>query len=104
VAVRTLADVRRVVDSAPFQGVALTPDTRLYITFLSLPEESRPDFAYESPEGDLTIRRISLGEVASSVVLSPRRGTTDLMRLIDKEFGATVTTRNWDTVGKVLKA
>ena len=104
VAVRTLADVRRLVDSAPFQAVVLTPDTRLYITFLSRPEESRPDFAYESPEGDLMIRRISPGEVAGTVVLSPRRGSTELMKLIDKEFGPTVTTRNWDTVGKVLKA
>jgi uncharacterized protein (DUF1697 family) len=102
VAVRTVADLQRLVASDPFLNVNATPDTRLYITFLSQPEKGRPDFAYESPEGDLTIRRISAGEVAGTVVLSPGRGTTELMQLLEKEFGPAVTTRNWDTLSKVV--
>jgi uncharacterized protein (DUF1697 family) len=101
-AVRTMADVRRLVESDPFARVPANPDTRLYITFLSQPEKGRPDFAYESPEGGLTIRRISAGEVAGTVILSPGRGTTELMQLLEKEFGAAVTTRNWDTLRKVV--
>ncbi len=104
VSVRTIVDIRRLVDSDPFRDLAPTPSTRLYITFLSRPEEGRLDFVYESPNRDLTIRRISPGEVAGTVVLSPGRGTTDLMKLLDKEFGPTVTTRNWDTLVKVAKA
>lgn len=104
VTVRTMGDLRHLVDSDPFKDVTLTPDTRLYITFLSQPVKSRPDFAYESPEGDLTIRRISPGEVAGMVVLSSGHGTTELMALLDKQFGAAVTTRNWDTINKVMKA
>jgi len=102
VAVRTMADVARLVDANPFRDVSATPATRLYITFLSQPEKGRPDFAYESPEGDLTIRRISAGEVAGSVALSPGRGTTELMQLLEKEFGRAVTTRNWDTLRKMV--
>ena len=104
VTVRTRGDLRRLVDSDPFNGVTRTPDTRLYITFLSQPAKSRPDFAYESPRGGLTIRRISPGEVAGMVILSPGHGTTELMALLDKEFGAAITTRSWDTIEKVMKA
>jgi len=81
VALRTVADLQRLVDSHPFQGVAMTPDARLYVTFLSDPAESRPDFAYDAPEGDLRIVRVGPGEVCSVLTLSPARGTTELMAL-----------------------
>jgi len=102
VALRTVADLQRLVDSDPFKGVAITPDTRLYVTFLSDPAKSRPDFAYDAPEGDLRIVRVGPGEVCSMLTLSPARGTTELMALLEREFGGGVTTRNWNTVGKVL--
>jgi uncharacterized protein (DUF1697 family) len=103
VALRTVADLQRLVDSDPFKGVATTPDTRLYVTFLSDPAKSRPDFTYDAPEGDLRIVRIGPGEVCSVLALSPARGTTDLMALLEREFGGGVTTRNWNTVGKMLE-
>ena len=102
VALRTVADLQRLVDSDPFKGVAMTPDARLYVTFLSDPAKSRPDFAYDAPEGDLRIVRVGPGEVCSMLTLSPARGTTELMALLEREFGGGVTTRNWNTVGKVL--
>lgn len=102
VTVRTPAELRRLVNANPFSGVTRSPDTRLYITFLSRPVGSARDFAYDSPAGDMTIRMISSSEVASTVVLSSRMGTTDLMVILDREFGNTVTTRNWDTIMKVV--
>ena len=102
VALRTTADLQRLVESDPFKGVAMTPDTRLYVTFLSDPAKSRPDFSYSAPEGDLRIVRVGPGEVCSVLTLSPARGTTDLMALLEREFGGSVTTRNWNTIGKVL--
>ena len=103
VALRTVADLQRLVDSDPFKGVAITPDTRLYVTFLADPAKSRSDFTYDAPEGDLRIVRVAPGEVCSVLTLSPARGTTKLMALLEKEFGGGVTTRNWNTVGKVLE-
>ncbi len=101
-ALRALADLQRLVDSEPFKGVPITPDTRLYVTFLSDPAKSRPDFTYSAPEGDLRIARVGPGEVCSVLTLSPARGTTDLMALLEREFGGGVTTRSWNTVKKVL--
>jgi uncharacterized protein (DUF1697 family) len=104
VVVRAMEDLRRLVDSDPFKKVARTPDTKLYVSFLSAPVENGPDFAYESPDGDLTVHRISVGEVVGMVVLSPKHGTTGLMAILDEEFGTAITTRSWDTIAKVLKA
>lgn len=104
VVVRAMEDLRRLVDSDPFKKVARTPDTRLYVSFLSAPVESGSDFAYDSPEGDLTVHRISVDEVVGMVVLSPKRGTRGLMAILDEEFGTAITTRSWDTIAKVLKA
>jgi len=45
---------------------------------------------------------VTIGEVCSTIDLSPRAGTTELMRFIDKEFSRENTTRNWNTVLKIL--
>jgi uncharacterized protein (DUF1697 family) len=103
VALRTMADLQRLAGSDPFKGAAITQGTRLYITFLSDSAKSTPDFAYDAPEGDLRIVRVGPGEVCSLLTLSPTRGTTDLMALLEREFGGGVTTRNWNTVVKVLE-
>jgi uncharacterized protein (DUF1697 family) len=102
VLVRELGALRRLGDSDPFKGVAVDADTRLYVTFISDPGTGRPDFAYVAPEGGLTIERVSPGEVCSVVVLSPTRKTADLMALLEREFGPGITTRNWNTVAKIL--
>jgi uncharacterized protein (DUF1697 family) len=102
-ALRTMADLQRLVDSDPFEGVAITPTTRLYVTFLSDPTTRRPDLTHDAPENDLRIIRVSPGEVCSVLTLSPAWGTTDLMTLLEREFGRGVTTRNWNTIGKVMR-
>jgi uncharacterized protein (DUF1697 family) len=97
VAVRTLADVERLVASDPFQGVIVNPETRLYVTFLSHPGGS-PDAA----DGNLRLVAITAGEVLTAITLAPRWGTTDLMAWLEKEFGRDVTTRNWNTIAKIV--
>ena len=97
------ADLRRLADFDPRKGVTLTPDTRLSVTFLSDQASGTPDFAYDAPGGGLTIVRVSAGEVCSVLALSPARGTTDLMVLLEKEFGPGITTRNWNTITRILE-
>ncbi|TAK27065.1 MAG: DUF1697 domain-containing protein [Chloroflexota bacterium] len=103
VIVRTREEIRDLVDSDPFEGVVVTPSTRLYVTFLSEEPEGSSKAPYESPAGGFKIVRISAGEVCSVLTLSPGRGTTELMRVLEKEFGSKVTTRNWNTVTRILK-
>ena len=48
--------------------------------------------------------RLTAREVCSAFELSPQRGTLDLMALLEREFGPTITTRTWNTVTRLLNA
>ncbi len=103
VMIRTVEQVRALADSDPFEGVAVTPLTRLYVTFLPEKAPTGLKAPYRSPEGDFQVLRVSKSEVCSTLVLSPKRGTTDLMNFIEKNVCQNVTTRSWNTIVKILK-
>lgn len=103
VLVRSLSDMQRLVDSEPFKAISVTPQTRLYVTFLTQKPENLLKIPYESPEKDFWILHVSDGEVLSVKTLTNNGGTTDMMGFIEKEFGKNVTTRNWNTIEKIVK-
>jgi len=100
VLVRTIEEIQKLGMAKPFKKIKVTPQTRLYVTFLSEKPKSKLKIPYESPEGGFKILRVSDGEVCSVVTLSPGKKTTDLMKVLEKEFGKKITTRNWNTVIK----
>jgi len=103
VILRAVREIQEMVDSNPFEKVKVTPDTRLYVTFLSEKPRSSIRIPYESPERDLKILTIQDGAVFHVVTLETGRGTTGAMAALEKLFGKRVTTRNWNTVIKMLK-
>lgn len=104
VIVRSLEALEKLRSSEPFKGISLTPSLRLYITFLSGNVQSPPAAASDAKLQDgLRILRTTPKEVISVIDLSEGKGTTDLMGRLKKEYGANATTRNWNTVLKVLK-
>ncbi len=99
---RPLDHLKGMVESEPFRGVEVTPETRLYVTFLpGRPSSKMKD--YESPDGDFRFR-VSDEDIYSVLILSPKRGTVDLMGFIEKEFGSDITTRNWNTIVGIVQA
>ena len=102
--IRTVEELQDLADSNPFRGIKVTPQTRLYVTFLSEKPRSSLNIPYSTPEKDFQILRVAATEACSVLTLSPGRRTVDLMRILEKEFGKKVTTRNWNTVARVLKA
>jgi len=106
-AVRSAEDLQALVAADPFKGIVVTLETRLYITFLGEKTDSSLKLPYSSPEKDVRIFRVSSGELASVLTLSPSRegpgrGTPELMTVLEKAFGKNVTTRNWNTIKKLL--
>jgi uncharacterized protein (DUF1697 family) len=102
VVLRTLAEIGRLLDTNPFADIKLPARALLYITFLAedAPAEvAQPD---RSPRGHIRMARVSAGEIASVVVLSHGHGTVDLMNTLDRQFGRMATTRNWNTVQRIL--
>lgn len=100
VTVRTLAEVRSLEASGVFGHAG--EGTTQYVTFLQerLTEPGRKK-KRAAPEG-MRLVRVSPGEVCSEVSFAPNRGTTELMRFVEKEFGQKSTTRNRNTIRRIL--
>lgn len=101
--VRSIKEIETLIDADPFKGIKVTPETRLYITFLSAKPTSKLKIPYASPEKDMKILKVTDGEVISVLIVSEKKGTVDAMAIIEREFGKNVTTRNWNTVVKLVK-
>jgi len=103
VLVRTIEELQDLSESQPFKGIDVTPQTRLYVTFLSEKSKSNLKIPYASPDKSFRILHTSTREVCSVLTLTPNSRTIDLMNVLEKEFVRTVSTRNWNTVVRVLK-
>lgn len=102
--VRSFEELQLLYNANPFKGVNVGPQTRLYVTFLSAQPRSTLPIPYESPDGSFTIISATGTELFSVLILSPRSHTTDLMAVLAKVLGNKITTRNWNTITKVLRA
>ncbi len=94
-------EIHRLVEEAAFKDVVVTPKTRLYITFLCKKSDGSLRIPYESAERDFTILRVTHTEIWSGLTLSDELGTLESMKILEKEFGKNITTRNWNTVLKI---
>lgn len=99
--IRLHEELVSLVERNPFKTISMTPETRLYVTFLSEKSPSPLTLPYPTPERDFTILSETEQEVCSVLILSGNRGTTDAMKVLEKEFGKRITTRNWNTVAKI---
>ncbi|MBI2424837.1 MAG: DUF1697 domain-containing protein [Candidatus Hydrogenedentes bacterium] len=104
VVLRTIPEIKTLVDANPFKGVKVTPQTRLYVTFLTQAPKASFKLPYASPDENFRILRAVGRDLCSVLTVSETGRTVDLMKVLDQEFGKTVTTRNWNTVEKVLKS
>lgn len=104
VLIRTVEDLQKLAGQNPFAGVKITPQTRLYVTFLAEKTGSGLKVPHASPDGNFKITRATASEVCSVLTLTPGGRTVDLMSVLEKEFGRKITTRNWNTIQKILKA
>ena len=100
---RTYDNIQKLIESDPFKNILVTPQTRLYITFLASKPSSNLPIPYKSPEKDFIILQVTDTEIISVLTLSEKRGTVDAMSILEKEFGKQITTRNWNTVVKISK-
>lgn len=105
VLLRTFEELQSLHDSNPFKGIKVTPTIRLYVTFLTAKAKPKTiSVPYESAQKEFKILRATSLELFSVLDLSKGKGTIDVMNILEKEFGSNVTTRNWNTIEKVLAA
>ena len=105
VIVRPLEELRDLVASNPFQGIKVTPRTRLFVTFLSEKPRTTLKIPYTSPDKSFRIIGLRGRELCSVLTLGPQWAKNlRQMNILEKEFGKKVTTRTWNTVVRVVKA
>jgi uncharacterized protein (DUF1697 family) len=102
VLIRTMDELQQLSELQPFKGITVTPKIQLYVTFFSEKTKSNLKIPYVSPDKSLKILQVSNNMVFSCVTLSPGSGTIKLMKILEKEFGQNVTTRNWNTIVRIL--
>lgn len=101
VIVRPHARIQAMVAANPFAAVEVTDDTRLYVTFLAEPPASPPDLPLTSLDGSYRIIAAAADAVFSVLTLTPGSRTVDAMDILEKTYGANITTRSWNTVQKI---
>ncbi|MGI0065452.1 MAG: DUF1697 domain-containing protein, partial [Nitrosotalea sp.] len=79
VLIRTIKDLQLLEKADPFKGIIVTPQTRLYVTFLSEKSKTGLKIPYESSDKNFKIIRVTANEVCSVLTVSPNSKTTDLM-------------------------
>jgi hypothetical protein len=98
--VRSIAELEAILESDPFAAFSLPPKTKRVVTLL----HDRPAGRVKLP-AELDGARILCvkgTEVFSAYVPGPKGPV--FMSLIEKTFGKDLTTRTWDTLGKVVEA
>jgi len=98
VVLRSIEQLKVLLRKKPFRTVRVTPDVRLFVTFLARPIGRR--LAFDDELGIEVIAQ-SPNELCTVFTLTPKWGRTLLA--LDKACGRTATTRSWSTVERIVK-
>ena len=105
VILRTLDDLQALADLNPFRRIRVTPQTRLFVTFLSETPRTRLKIPYLSPDKSYRILRLARGALCSVLTVGPQWAKNlRQMDILEKEFGKRITTRSWSTLLRLLRA
>lgn len=94
------SDIESIIDSDPFKGLEISQDIKFYISFFTELKESKLEIPYNEVKKGIHILNISDKAIFSTVDLK-KSGTVELMKILDKEFGKKLTTRNYNTLLKL---
>ena len=98
--VRPVNDLRELLEADPYARFRLPANAKRVVTFLREPHGRKLSLPIET-EG-VRVLAASAREVFTAYVPNPRGPV--FMTVIEKNFGADVTTRTWDTVRKCAAA
>jgi uncharacterized protein (DUF1697 family) len=101
VILRTVKEIRGIVDAQPFGRIKVTPRTKLVLTLLSEKPVAKLKLPYKSPEKDFKILRATKHEVFSVVTIKGNK-YPNIAAFLEKTFGKRITSRHWSTILKVI--
>lgn len=102
VILRSREEVLDFMEQNPFAGVGVHQNIRLYVSFLKNIPEIKINIPYISDDKGFKIIAVQDKNIFSVLDLSLGK-TTKGMDDLEKLFGKNITTRNWNTIEKIMK-
>ncbi len=99
---RTLRELDAVLKSDPFKDAAKERDVKLYVSLLAAKPDKPVKLPIESPKDGLKVFHMDkLNIFVVSRRVNGRSGFPNI--LVEKAFGVPATTRNWNTITKIVR-
>ena len=98
---RTKDEIDELVKENPFEKIEVHKDLRLYVSFLKDEPTVALDLPYYSKDSSYKILSVNDRIICSVLDLSTTK-TVKGMEELEKLFGKNITTRNWNTIMKVV--
>jgi uncharacterized protein (DUF1697 family) len=96
------AQIVKILEKDPFRNIAVTSGKRLYVTFL--PDRHHHPLAIPYASDNQGFQLIDQTDTMLFSVLDlDRTGTPDAMKILEKNYGKNITTRNFNTIQKISK-
>lgn len=100
--VREASFIIRFRESDPFKNRSVTKDTRCYISFLKNDVTTDTELPWVSSDHSYQIIE-KRGKTILSIVDLSLSQTTKAMRILEATYGKNITTRNWNTIERIIK-
>ena len=100
--VMPLDEIRELWASDPFRDIQMTKDKRCYISLARQTIENKFPVPWESEDSSFRILAITPRAIISILDLSKNK-TPAAMKILEDTFGKDITTRNWNTIDRILK-
>ncbi len=103
VMLRTYDEINQLVVADPFGSIEQGRDVKKYVTFVNEPMNGSFKLPFMSPAGDVEVFKIE-GPTIFSLALPAKEGRYGFPNIfIEKLLKVPATTRNWNTVCKMIK-
>lgn len=98
--VRSIDELEGLLKTDAFTRYSLPPNAKRNVTFLRSLPDTKPKLPVEMKGGQI----LGLHGREAYLYYVPGEADPSFMVVIEKTFGKAITTRTWDTVGRIVKA
>jgi len=100
--IREFESLVKIYNGHPFENADVTKDIRLYVSFLKNEVNTQFTLPWKSEDGSFQILKEVDKSVLSLLDLT-KSSTPKAMEALEKHYGKDITTRNWNTIERIIK-
>ncbi|HCC08192.1 MAG TPA: DUF1697 domain-containing protein [Clostridiales bacterium] len=101
VILKTIKEIEDLVDESPFKNIGSESKAKMYITFLASVPTKEYELPLVSSMKDVKVFKV-FNEIVLSIVIENNERYYSPNSFIEKELGVPATTRDWETISKLI--